>query len=114
MKKLNDLAHPLIIAETKKRIAKMDGAIFVEVPLLVESNMQDMFGRIWLVKASRELRLKRMLLRDTISEEYAKRIMASQATDKIRMKYATDVIENSGDENQLYNRVHELYHSLYE
>ena len=114
MKKLNDLAHPLIIAETKKRIAKMDGAIFVEVPLLVESNMQDMFDRIWLVKASRELRLKRMLLRDTISEEYAKRIMAIQATDKIRMKYATDVIENSGDENQLYNRVHELYQSLYE
>ncbi|MFW5780251.1 MAG: dephospho-CoA kinase [Bacillota bacterium] len=112
MKKLNDLAHPTIIKETKKRIEQMDGAIFVEVPLLVESNMQDMFDKIWLVKASRELRLKRMLMRDYISEEYAKRIMASQATDKIRMKYATDIIVNSGDENDLYNRVEELYKNL--
>ena len=56
--------------------------------------MQDMFDRIWLVKASRELRLKRMLLRDTISEEYAKRI-GKPSTDKIRMKYATDVIERT-------------------
>lgn len=114
IKKLNDLAHPIITEEIKKRIKNMDGAIFVEAPLLVESNMQDMFDKVWLVKASNELRIKRMLARDSISEEYAKRIMASQVTDKIRLKYATDTIENSGDENALYNRVEELYKSLYD
>jgi dephospho-CoA kinase len=114
MKKLNDLAHPIIIEETKKRIKNMSGAIFVEVPLLVESKMQDMFDKIWLVKASNELRIKRILMRDAISEEYAKKIMSSQVTDKIRMQYATDIIENNGDENELYNRVEELYKSLYD
>jgi dephospho-CoA kinase len=53
-------------------------------------------------------------MRDSISEEYAKRIMASQVTDKIREKYATDIIENNGDEIALYHRVEELYKSLYE
>lgn len=114
MKKLNELAHPIIIAEIQKRIKKMEGAIFVEAPLLIETNMQDMFDKVWLVKASNELRIKRMLARDSVSEEYAKKIMASQVNDKIRLKYATDVIENSGDENTLYNRVEELYKSLYD
>jgi dephospho-CoA kinase len=53
-------------------------------------------------------------MRDAISEEYAKKIMSSQVTDKIRMQYATDIIENNGDENELYNRVEELYKSLYD
>lgn len=114
IKKLNDLAHPEITEEIMKRVKKIDGAVFIEVPLLVESNMQDMFDKIWLVKAGKELRLKRMLIRDSISEEYAKRIMASQVTDKIREKYATDVIENNGDENVLYDRVEALYKSLYD
>lgn len=114
MKKLNDLAHPEIADEIMKRVKKMSGAVFIEVPLLVESNMQDMFDKIWLVKAGKELRLKRLLMRDSISEEYAKRIMASQVTDKIRLKYATDVIENNGNEINLYNRVEELYKSLYD
>lgn len=114
LQKLNDLAHPAIAEEITKRVKKMDGAVFIEVPLLVESNMQDMFDKIWLVKAGKELRLKRILIRDSMTEEYAKRIMASQVADKIRMEYATDIIENNGDDNTLYNRVEELYKSLYE
>lgn len=114
MKKLNDIAHPEIIEEIKKRVKKMTGAIFIEVPLLVETNMQDMFDKIWLVVASKELRINRILMRDLISEEYAKRIMASQVTDRIRKKYATDIIENNGNENALYNRVEYLYKSLYD
>lgn len=114
MEKLNEVAHPEIIEEITKRVKKIKGTVFIEVPLLVETNMQDMFDKIWLVKAGKELRLKRILMRDSISEEYAKRIMASQVTDKIREKYATDIIENNGDEIALYHRVEELYKSLYE
>lgn len=114
MKKLNDIAHPEIREEITKRIKAIDGTVFVEIPLLVESNMQDNFDRIWLVRASNELRLKRITKRNLLSEEYAKKIMSSQANDKIRKEYATDIIENNGDEIELANRVEQLYKGLYE
>lgn len=114
MKKLNDMAHPVIIKEINKRVEEMNGIVFIEIPLLVETNMQSQFEKIWLVRASKELRLKRILMRDLVSEDYARRIMASQATDKIREKFATDIIDNDGDENTLYSRVEELYKGLYE
>lgn len=112
MQKLNDLAHPYIIAQLMEKAKAIPGRIFVEVPLLIESNMQDKFEKIWLVKASKELRMKRILMRDLVSEDYAKRIMAMQATDKIREMYATDIIINNGDSDELYSQVKTLYDSL--
>ncbi len=113
MRKLNDIAHPEIRAEITRRLNEINDTVFVEIPLLVESNMQDSFDRIWLVRASKELRLKRITKRDLLSQEYAQKIMSSQANDKIRREYATDIIENNGDELELTQQVKQLYQGLY-
>jgi len=94
------------------KACRMGGMVFVEVPLLTETNMQDKFEKIWLVKASKELRMKRILMRDMVSEDFAKRIMAMQATDKIREQFASDVIINNGDTQELEEQVKVLFNNL--
>lgn len=112
MRKLNELAHPLILAEIRKRANEMSGTVFVEVPLLVESKSAGMFDKIWLVRAGSKLRMQRIIMRDLVSEEYAKRVMASQSNDELRLKYATSVIENEGNDEALKAQVKRLYNQI--
>jgi dephospho-CoA kinase len=42
----------------------------------------------------------------------AKRIMSLQEQDTTREKYATDIIINDGDNENLFNQVKELYSNL--
>ncbi len=112
MRKLNELAHPIIIEEIKKRASEIEGTVFVEVPLLVESKSAEMFDKIWLVRAGRQLRVQRIVMRDLVSEEYAKRVMAAQANDEIRLKYATSVIVNEGNDEVLQAQVKRLYNQV--
>ncbi|MGI6213325.1 MAG: dephospho-CoA kinase [Christensenellales bacterium] len=112
MRKLNELAHPLINERILQRAKEAQGMVFVEVPLLIESNMQKQFDKVWLVKADMQLRLERIQSRSKISESMAKRIMSLQEQDTTREKYATDIIINDGDNENLFNQVKELYSNL--
>lgn len=112
LRKLNALAHPEIFRKIAERAREMDGVVFVEVPLLIETNQQGQFDRVWLVKANTELRIERLKKRDNLTREEALRIMAKQTTDTEREKYATEIIENDGDEHGLALAVKALYDRL--
>lgn len=112
LSELNKIAHPLINQRILQLAREYDSNVFVEIPLLSESNMQDNFDKIWLVKADTSLRLSRIIERSHITKKLAKRIMRLQEHDKIRERIANDIIINNGDNEHLFSQIKELYSRL--
>ncbi len=64
------------------------------------------------VTAPAEVRLRRILARDGLSEEQARARLASQATDAVRLTAATISLRNAGDERALRAASQALYDLL--
>jgi len=113
-KKLEQLLHPLIRAESELRIAAASGPYVVhEVPLLVESpGYRQRVTRVLVVDCPEDVQVERVRQRSRLSEEEIRRIVASQAKREERLAAADDVIDNSASLDALHKQVREL-HSRY-
>lgn len=107
--KLNALSHPLIFAEIKERSKILGGAVFTEVPLLMECGWAEMFDKIWAVTAPYEERIERIMKRDNIDRKYAETMIASQSEEERVLEIADEIILNSGDLEKLNREVSSLY-----
>jgi dephospho-CoA kinase len=105
---LNSIAHPLIFAEIKK----VEGDVFVEVPLLFECGMQKLFDKIVVVTAPYEIRLSRLFDRSGIDRKLAAKMVSSQLSDSERISHADYVLENISSKDDLYVKVRELITKL--
>lgn len=107
---LNSLLHPLINARTQqlKAQARSPYVLWV-VPLLVENKLQHQANRILVVDVDEATQLQRTQLRDNISLEQAKNILAAQATRQQRLACADDIIDNSGAPEDALPQVAELH-----
>ena len=110
-KNLEALLHPMIRAESERRIAASAGPYVVYVvPLLIESgNYHERVQRVAVVDCTEELQLQRVRQRSRIAEDEVRRIIASQVPRAQRRAAADDVIDNSGTLDALHKQVHELH-----
>ncbi len=113
---LDSLMHPGIATESRRRInmAKSGYCILV-IPLLIEKGSYAGVDRVLVVDASPEIQLERLTARDDVSPAQAEAAIASQAERAARLSVADDVIDNSGPEALLEDRVlalHQLYLSM--
>jgi len=113
-KKLEQLLHPMIRAESERRIAAASGPYVVHVvPLLVESpGYRQRVTRVLVVDCPEDVQVDRVRQRSRLSEEDIRRIVASQAKREERLAAADDVIDNSASLDALHKQVREL-HSRY-
>jgi dephospho-CoA kinase len=113
-KKLEQLLHPMIRAESERRIAAASGPYVIHVvPLLVESpGYRQRVTRVLVVDCPEDVQVERVRQRSSLSEEEIRRIVASQAKREERLAAADDVIDNSASLDALHKQVHEL-HSRY-
>ena len=96
--RLNSISHPLIIDEINNQINKINNdLIFVDVPLLYESKMENLFDEIICVYVDRKTQIKRLMNRDNISYDYAVSKISSQMSLDEKAKLAHYVIDNSED-----------------
>lgn len=109
---LEAILHPLIRAESWKRMQEFAKAhpkdaplIIYEATLLVETGRYRDFEGLIVVQAPKALRKKRLVERNGFSEELAEQIISSQATDAERARVATHVLENSGNMDSLKKQV---------
>lgn len=103
---LNALAHSEIKTRVLNMLEKVDAkAIFVEIPLIVESGMKDYFDQIWCVVADINTKIKRIEQRDNVSSLDAQKIIQCQKKDSELISIADIVIENNGDLNKLKEEV---------
>lgn len=94
---LNAIMHPRIQAESAARIAAApQGSIVVyDMPLLVETNQQDLVDQVIVVDVPGEVQVQRATSRGMDAQDVERRIQA-QATRQARLAAADFVIDNSG------------------
>ena len=110
-RRLESLLHPMIRAESRRRIDAGAGPYVVHVvPLLVESpGYRERVGRVLVVDCPEALQISRVRQRSGLPEAEVRRIIASQIQRERRLAAADDVIDNSGSIAAMQHRVGELH-----
>jgi dephospho-CoA kinase len=110
-KKLEALLHPMIRAESERRIAAASGPYVIHVvPLLVESaEYRQRVARVLVVDCPESMQMERVRRRSGLSEDEVRRIIGAQCKREDRLAAADDVIDNSGTLDALHNQVRELH-----
>lgn len=109
--RLEALLHPMIRAESERRIAAAASPYVVHVvPLLVESaDYRKRVQRVLVVDCPEALQVERVRARSGLSPEAVQAIMRSQVSREKRLAAADDVIDNSGTLAALQNQVRKLH-----
>ena len=108
--KLNSITHPLIEKEMIRLIENATETVYLVVPLMYECGYEKYCDYVVTVVASEAERIRRMKLRNnTIGDEEAKRIVATQLSDEVRIQKADEVIVNDGEIGEIEKKVKELY-----
>lgn len=107
---LEQLLHPRIRDEAVKQIQQATSPYCIYMaPLLIENKLFTMVDRVLVVDISRELQFERASARDKQSWQNVEKIIASQVSREDRLKYADDVIDNSGELVNLEKQVEKLH-----
>ena len=107
---LNDIMHPNIRMELKRRMAAIEAPYCVVViPLLLEAQMMNLVDCVVVVDCPRQTQIERIIVRDGLSVKEATQIVSVQATRKQRLEVSNRVIDNSLDINHLKQQVHKLH-----
>ena len=109
-KTLNALAHP----EIRRKIEEITGDAVIEVPLLFESGMTDLFDRVIVVTAGEDARINRIVSTRNISKDLAKNIIKNQTTDDERIKRADYVAINDGTRKDLYEQAKNIIKRIFD
>jgi dephospho-CoA kinase len=112
LRALEKLVHPYVLEEHLAQLnhcaERGEKLVFIESALIFSAGIEDAFDYIILVNAPDDVRIKRVMERDRISEEEVKIRMKRQIPPH---EYKSDVdfiIENVGDEAKLIQSVHNL------
>jgi dephospho-CoA kinase len=109
---LERILHPAIkqLAEQKIRQAGQEGSrvVIYMAPLLIEAGASDRVDEIWVVSTTETVQIERLMARDNISREEAKRIIESQMPLAEKERFGRIVIDNSGTEEQTMRLLEEI------
>ncbi len=114
---LENIVHPEIISLMKKKLAetqKKSQIIVMEVPLLFELGLENLFDVTIMVYAESDLKMKRLQARDNVTEEKASTLIGLQMADKKKVNCSDFVIFNNGSQEQLAKEVKKLYRKILE
>lgn len=108
---LESILHPLIGVEVDRRCRAANAPyVILAVPLLVESSgYRQRCNRILVVDCTEATQLARVMVRNGLSENEVRAIMASQATRRVRLAAADDVVDNEGTPESLPAQVDRLH-----
>jgi dephospho-CoA kinase len=109
-KRLEAILHPAIRAEMERQSEAAGGDYqLLVIPLLTEGGRRDHIDRVLLVDVPEALQVERLMMRDGVSREQAVASLNAQATRAERLAMADDVLRNSGQPDELRDRVAELH-----
>ncbi|MEK3786125.1 dephospho-CoA kinase [Paenibacillus sp. FSL K6-1230] len=99
---LNNITHPAIRQEIKQRMTTFelqqpDKLVVVDIPLLYESKLDNLFQEIMVVYVPRTLQLQRLMERDGLAALEAEQRLAAQMDIEEKKRKADIVIDNSKD-----------------
>ncbi|MGB8338066.1 MAG: dephospho-CoA kinase [Burkholderiales bacterium] len=109
--KLEAILHPLIRAESIKRIkAATSPYVILEVPLLFETGgYEGLVNTTLVIDCDEEVQIRRTQSRSGMGEGQVRAIMAAQLPRAIRLKKADNIIDNNGSLQELAKQVNQLH-----
>jgi len=101
LEKLNSVVHPRVKNDFEHWLKTHQAAPIVlkESAILFESGLDKTCDLVILVVASEEVRIKRVMARDGVSEEQVLKIMHNQLKDPEKIKRSQYIIENSNNKS---------------
>jgi len=112
--RLEAIVHPLVRAETRRRIAAAspESIVVYAAPLLVELNLAGEYDAVVVVQAPVSLRLQRVFDSRAMSASDALARIGVQATDEERAAVAWRLIVNRGTLEELRGEVDRVWDDL--
>jgi dephospho-CoA kinase len=116
-KRLEQITHPAIRARQQRILSvyeeeAFEGVVIWDAALLLESGSATGMDRVVVVFADPATELNRLMARDGLGEEEARRRIASQMPVAEKAKLADYVIDNSGSRAETERQVREVYRAL--
>lgn len=107
---LEQIIHPRVRAAIEKETTSLQGDYcLIVIPLLIESNMQDLVDRILVITADPDIRINRIQQRDKTSLDHVQKIIDAQIDEKERLSCADDILVNNNDVLNLENDINVLH-----
>lgn len=107
--RLEGIIHPRVRKRTEelRRELEAEGRdiAFYDVPLLFEKKMKPLFDRVVVVACSPDLQLDRLMKRDSLSLDEARKRISVQLPISEKARLSDDVIYNNGDLSDLERSV---------
>ncbi len=114
LKKLNRIIHPQVIKIIKREIASAREKIVVlDVPLLFEAGLQGLADKVVVVKASREIQLRRIFKKTSLSRKDILMRIKAQLPLSTKVRRADFVIDNNRTQNWTKKQVVNLRRMLW-
>ncbi|HHB91558.1 MAG TPA: dephospho-CoA kinase [Anaerolineae bacterium] len=106
LRRLERIVHPAVEQRVEEIIAEAtEPVVAVEAIKLLESRLRHLSDVIWVVTASRETQLNRLVRQKGLDKDEALRRMAAQSPQAHKVREADVVIHNDGDMEQLREQV---------
>lgn len=107
LEQLNSVLHPIIRREITNRLAtySTEPFVFIDVPLLFETDSRSNYDEIVLVYAKPEICLERIVKRDGISSQLAKQKIDAQMDIEWKRSLSDTIFSNEGSIEQLHHQI---------
>ena len=103
---LDRLTHPAVIDEIDRRVAAIPtGVVVIDAVKLIESGHADHCDAVWVVTIDTDVQMTRLMERNTLSPEEARRRIEAQRPIGPKLERADRVIDNSGTLQDTYAQV---------
>lgn len=110
---LDRITHPAIIAEVDRRVGEIAaGVVVLDSVKLIESGHADRCDAVWVVVAPPTEQVTRLIKRNTLSEDEARRRVNAQPPLAEKLARADVVIDNSGTIEQTRQQVLRAWNNL--
>ncbi len=108
---IEQLIHPAVRERMQSKIDALNKSPYciLVIPLLIETLPNPMIQRVVVVDCDEAQQLKRLQKRDQLTEQQAKKIIATQASREQRLKLADDIINNTTEPSKLAMQVKQLH-----
>ncbi len=117
IKKLNRIVHPYIMQRIEEMIEEIkdkdpQALVIVDAALLVETGVYKHYDKLIVVYVSKETQLKRLMIRDAMSQEEAESRIDLQSPLTEKLKVADYIIENEVSLSKTREEVEKVYKAL--
>ncbi len=115
LKLLNSLVHPIVSKDFKYWLLNYVNKSFVikEAAILIESGSYKEMDKVILITCPENLRINRVMKRDSINLEFIKKIIRIQMKENEKMKFADYIIKNDSTLKDLKKKVYLIINKIH-